>query len=240
MSLRQTYLEMLLTSAGYDIHDFEDGWLLGRSSWYKSRAAILPTEPAVLALPEKVAMQLNTFENGHFVLIEDAPDGFPMAMALEDDQLLMWLKKSVRLPEEEPKGIKTTDVKSLVNQRRGQDKLRKELMTYWGGQCAVTNVRTPELLMVSHIKPWSLCETPKEKLDLYNALLLNVALDRAFDQGLITFDDDGLLLMSEKWNWDEANVLGIYKNMKLRHIEDEHRWYLQYHRKEIFLHYRYE
>ena len=137
------------------------------------------TDLPILALPQAAAMQLNLFENAHFIPIEDAPDGFPYAMALERSELLYWLKKSARLPFEESADLAVTDVEVLVKQRRGQEKLRQLLMDYWDGRCAVTGVKTPELLVASHIKPWSQCESSKEKLDIYNALLLNIAIDRA-------------------------------------------------------------
>ena len=234
MNLRLAYLEKLLTDAGYDQHEIKNGWVTGYSSWYKTHAAILDDEPPLLALPQKVATQLNTFENGHFVMLEDLPEGVDMGMVVREQELLGWLKKSVKLPEEEPPGVTTTDVQSLVMQRRGQEKLRAELMAYWGGECAVSGVSTETFLVASHIKPWAACDDSREKLDSFNALLLNVALDRAFDQGYITFDDDGKIVLSARWSEDEAKLMGIDTSMRLRKIEQKHRYYLAYHRKEVF------
>lgn len=235
MGLETTYLKKLLTDAGYDLHEEHGGWIIATSSYYRHQAAIKIDELPVLALPEKVAMQLNLFENGNFVLLKDAPEGFSFAMALEMDELLFWLKKSVKLPPEEPAGVTTTDVETLVKQRRGQEKLREELFTYWQGQCAVTEVKTTDFLIASHIKPWAECDSVEEKLDLYNALLLNTALDRAFDKGYISFDDDGGILISPKWTESEARLLGISGSMKLRRIDERHRRYLAYHRKNILI-----
>ncbi len=173
------YLEKLLTDAGYDRHERRDDWIIGTSSYYRHSVALKITDLPILALPQAAAMQLNLFENAHFIPIEDAPDGFPYAMALERSELLYWLKKSARLPFEESADLAVTDVEALVKQRRGQEKLRQLLMDYWDGRCAVTGVKTPELLVASHIKPWSQCESSKEKLEIYNALLLNIAIDRA-------------------------------------------------------------
>ncbi len=227
------YLEKLLTDAGYDRHELRDDWIVGTSSYYRHSVALKIADLPILALPEATAMQLNIFENAHFVQIDDTPHGFPYAMALELSELLYWLKKSVKLPFEEPDAV-TTDVETLVKQRRGQEKLRERLMEYWEGQCAVTEIKTPELLIASHIKPWSMCDTAAEKLDLYNALLLNTALDRAFDQGFITFDNDGVLKISPIWNWKEANKMGIHEGMKLRRIDERHLPYLEFHRKNVF------
>ena len=229
------YLKKLLTDAGYDMHEEVDGWIVGTSSYYRHKAAVKIAELPVLALPEKVAMQLNLFEGGHFILLEDAPQGFPFAMALETHELLWWLKKSVKLEPEQPVGVTTTDVETLVKQRRGQEKLRERLFGYWGGRCAVTGVSTPAFLVASHIKPWAECDTAEEKLDLYNALLLNTALDRAFDQGYISFADSGSILLGSKWDKEEAASMGIAPGMRLRHIDDRHKAYLQYHRENIWM-----
>lgn len=234
MSLQATYLKKLLTDAGYDLHHNEGEWIIGYSSYYRHEAAVLNAEIPVLALPEMVAMQLNTHEHAGFVPLTDAPTGFSMGMALDENELLTWLKRSVKLSVEEPKGVTETDVRGLVNQRRGQDKLRDDLMSYWNGKCAVTNVSTEEFLIASHIKPWSECENSIEKLDLYNVLLLNVALDRAFDRGYITFDDNGTIMLSKKWSTEEAVMMGITDDMKLRQIDHRHKRYLQYHRRNIW------
>ncbi|BDY14020.1 HNH endonuclease [Hydrogenimonas cancrithermarum] len=227
------YLRKLLTDAGYDLHKESGDWIVGYSSYYRHEAAIYGGDVMVLALPEMAAMQLNLYENAAFVPIDHAPDGFPMGMALHESELLTWLKKSIKIPLEKPETLKT-DVQALVMQRRGQDRLRDELMRYWGGRCAVTNVKTPDLLIASHIKPWAECDTSEEKLDPFNALLLNAALDKAFDKGLISFDDEGKILISPQWDTSEAGAMGILEDAKLRRIDDNHRRYLQYHRQNIW------
>ncbi len=230
---QSTYLRKLLTDAGYDIHKDQGEWIIGFSSYYCHEVALCGTEVIVLALPEVTAMQLNIYENGAFVPIDSAPDGFAMGMALDESELLVWLKKSLKIPLEKEEPL-TTDVKALVTQRRGQERLRDELMRYWGGQCAVTDVKTTELLIVSHIKPWAECDTPEEKLDPFNALLLNAALDKAFDKGLISFDDNGSLLISPLWSGTEAAQMGISEEMKLHRIDERHCSYLRYHRRNIY------
>jgi hypothetical protein len=228
------YLKKLLTDAGYDQHKIEGDWIIAQSSYYRHSAALFMGEPSVLALPEKVGMQLNLYEEGNFIPLKNTPDNFLMGMALEIDELLVWLKKSVKLPEEKPIGVTTTDVETLRKERRGQEKLRQALMDYWGGQCAITDVRTSAFLVASHIKPWSECENDQERLDPYNALLLNTSLDRAFDQGYITFDDDGKILINKVWAANEAQIMGIAPDMKLKKIDDRHREYLRYHRGNIW------
>ena len=43
------------------------------------------------------------------------------------------------------------------------------------------------------MKPWAKCASDDERLDVFNGLLLSANLDAAFDAGLVTFDDAGLM-----------------------------------------------
>ena len=228
------YLQKLLTDAGYDRHTIEGDWIIAASSYYHHSVTLLIDEIPILALPQEIAIQLNLHEAGNFIPLESTPDGFPMGMALKIDTLLHWLKKSIKLPTEKPMGITTTDVESLRKERRGQEKLRKALDDYWQNQCAVTEVKNRDFLVASHIKPWAECDSDEERLDIYNALLLNTALDRAFDQGYISFDEEGAIILSPHWNWDEAGSMGIHKAMRLRHFTRKHAEYLIYHQEHVF------
>jgi len=78
----------------------------------------------------------------------------------------------------------------LVIQRIGQNVFRDALMDYWGGRCPLTGITEPALLRASHIIPWSDCDDA-QRLDVHNGLLLSALWDAAFDQGLVSFADDG-------------------------------------------------
>jgi hypothetical protein len=67
-----------------------------------------------------------------------------------------------------------------------------------------------------------------------NGLLLLPNLDKAFDRGLISFDDKGRILFSDRLPADLAAVLGIDKKMKLSKIMSYHLPYLQHHREHVF------
>ena len=54
----------------------------------------------------------------------------------------------------------------------------------------------PELLVASHIIPWS--DSPKERLNPENGICLSSLYDKAFDQGLISFDNSCKVLFSER------------------------------------------
>ena len=85
--------------------------------------------------------------------------------------------------------------KSIISESRiGQQKFKKGLLKYWK-TCAVTGCTVSSILKASHIKAWAI-SSPIERLDPFNGLLLNPDLDALFDSGLITFGDDGLLIIS--------------------------------------------
>lgn len=101
--------------------------------------------------------------------------------------------------------------------RIGQGQFRNDLMKVWQGRCSVTGCMVPEAIRASHIKPWSECgSTPEERHDPQNGLLLIATLDALFDRNLISFDNDGLILISEKIPKPEYSRLGLRPDLRLR------------------------
>ena len=109
--------------------------------------------------------------------------------------------------EEVPEGRERT---ALVRQRVNQRYFRHVLLEIYGGACCVTHLAVPELLVASHIKPWAACEPATERLAASNGLLLNALHDRAFDQGLMTIDQQYRVRISprvrhgdqtDRWFW---------------------------------------
>lgn len=125
-----------------------------------------------------------------------------------------------------------TERETLQWARIGQDLFRRALEAQWQS-CAVTGVSIREVLRASHIKPWR-DSSPQERLDPFNGLLLVAHLDALFDCGLITFDDRGSLLISGKLPAQVRVALGLKSSFRLRRVDDRHRRYLAYHRREVF------
>ena len=136
-----------------------------------------------------------------------------------------------RLLKEEPS---TTEVEHLRKERIGQNVFRSALMDYWEKSCAVTGVKNPTLLRASHIVPWATCETDEERLNVHNGLLLVATLDAAFDTGLITFKDNGGILISRKLSLSDQQLSGISSNMRLTRMNEEVRKRLDWHRVHMF------
>ena len=128
--------------------------------------------------------------------------------------------------------ITDTEREALIKARIGQGEYRQALLAYWGG-CAITDCTVPALLRASHIKPWREASA-SERLDPYNGVLLTPNLDLAFDQGLITFDDQGLIRLSPELDPESATALHLYTHLRLRQIEPRHCSYLAWHRENLF------
>ncbi|MBL4870444.1 MAG: HNH endonuclease [Robiginitomaculum sp.] len=126
-----------------------------------------------------------------------------------------------------------TDVLVQTKSRRHQDFFRRMLISTYGGKCALTSIAQPELLIASHIKPWSVDK--KARLNPRNGILLNALHDRAFDKGLISFSDNMDLLISKNFNFSEI-AKPFFENSKFNSPEKFHPdpIFLQYHREVIF------
>ena len=99
-----------------------------------------------------------------------------------------------------------TTVERMVSQRIGQERLRRQLLSYWNWRCALTHLNVVPLLRASHIKPWK-DSTDSERLDEFNGLLLAPHIDAAFDRGFITFEDDGRLVVASALNEDAQQLM---------------------------------
>lgn len=117
---------------------------------------------------------------------------------------------------------------ALSNARVGQGIFRIRVLDLWGS-CAVTGCPLVEILVASHIVPWARA-TNKERLDPLNALLLTPNLDKLFDRLLISFNDDGSILLSNALSAEEWVALGINKKSRLRFVRPANLRYLRKHR----------
>jgi putative restriction endonuclease len=175
-----------------------------------------------------------------------APAGYDAAFVVHDAASLHRLLARVRmlgrsLPTEpldrfitQSRGLpQTTEAERVVIQRIGQDIFREALIEFWNGRCPVTGIDEPLLLRASHIKPWADCLTDAERLDVYNGLLLAAHLDAAFDAGLISFDEDGNLILSPGLSRENAAGLGLEPSRRLR-LSTPHLPFMHWHRKTVF------
>jgi predicted restriction endonuclease len=112
------------------------------------------------------------------------------AFARLDPETAAREEMAVRIPAGE------TEVERVVRARRVQSFFRAAVMTSYECRCAVSGLALPELLVSSHIIPWSDCV--ERRADPRNGICLNALFDRAFDRGLMTFDADLRVVISRR------------------------------------------
>lgn len=129
-----------------------------------------------------------------------------------------------------------TEVQRLIRARLGQHQYKVQQLDLWDGACAVTGITEPSLLRASHAKPWSdPTITDAERLDPANGLPLVVHLDALFDQGWISFADDGSMQISPAIDPSVVALYGLSSDLHLRHIPTpQQASYLGFHRQSVF------
>lgn len=107
-----------------------------------------------------------------------------------------------------------TERAGLVTNRVGQGYYRQEILDKWDGKCGVTGISKLSILIASHIVPWSESNAD-ERLDVENGILLSPNLDALFDRHLISFLDNGEMLISSHILVKDRKALGIDNSMKI-------------------------
>jgi len=125
-----------------------------------------------------------------------------------------------------------TERKGLVTSRVGQGWYRDAILKKWNYKCAVTGCSLVNILISSHIKSWSE-SNDDERLDPNNGILLSPNIDSLFDKHLISFQDDGFIIISNKIEDENLNKLGIVKTIKIE-VNSDMKTYLKYHRNKFY------
>lgn len=87
---------------------------------------------------------------------------------------------------------KIREVKTRVN----QNVFRQIVLANYSGRCAISGIDIPDLLVASHIIPWS--ENKEERLNPANGICLSAHFDTAFDRGYLYFDNDFRVIIGPK------------------------------------------
>lgn len=129
--------------------------------------------------------------------------------------------------------VKDSDIteKSVnIKQRLYQSVLRERVLSNYKHKCAICGLDKDDLLICSHIKPWS--EDKLNRLNPRNAICLCVLHDKLFDKGYFSLDNNYNLLFSEKSDFKIKQLFSEYKFNK-PHIEEPDIEFLSYHRNKI-------
>ena len=135
------------------------------------------------------------------------------------------------------------DVAYESKRRKGQDYFRRMILANYNCRCALTGIDMPQLLLASHIIPWSDKSHKKERLNPENGICLSALYDRAFDKGLITFSpDDYTVCLSSalrenetKEYYDQHFGCIIGKKLTMPSEFMPNRDFLAYHREKVFV-----
>lgn len=128
--------------------------------------------------------------------------------------------------------IDETTKQALINARIGQGLFRSKVLAIWGNCCAVTGSKTKDAIRASHIKPWR-NSSNEERLDPNNGLPLIANLDALFDAGLISFDEQGSILVSPQLSPTERLILSVNDCRLLKSPTNATAVFLAYHRDNI-------
>lgn len=132
--------------------------------------------------------------------------------------------------------ISNTEKEVLTVARLGQGQFRKNCLSILN-HCPFTNVSNTSVLKASHIIPWSRCSNNEDRVNGFNGLTLSPFYDTLFDKGLISFENNGKLLLSSQLTDDIVKALNLTEDIviDLNNVNGERDRFLDYHRKHIFI-----
>ena len=128
-----------------------------------------------------------------------------------------------------------------VAARINQDFFRSAVLGSYKKRCCMTGLEGEDLLIASHIKPWSVSDPKTERTNPGNGLCLNALHDKAFDRGLITVTPDYIIHVSSKLKKqsDNEGIRWILQCDKQQIIQPERfapvKDFLEYHNDVIFV-----
>jgi putative restriction endonuclease len=128
--------------------------------------------------------------------------------------------------------------KAEIKVRQKQSLFRKRVLTNFGGRCCLSGIKEADLLVASHIVPWS--ENVKSRLDPGNGLCLFTLYDSLFDRGYFSLADDLTIVLTPRADGLSAQLGGILRAVEGRTIIEPQSHpikgeYVRYHRENKLL-----
>ncbi|MBR9859806.1 hypothetical protein GYB22_03475 [bacterium] len=127
-----------------------------------------------------------------------------------------------------------TERAGIVTSRVGQGAYRKRILHRWEYQCAVTGFDDLQILIASHIVPWTQANDD-ERLDVHNGLLLSPTYDALFDRHLISFENNGKIILSNDIEKQAYDKIGVTGTEIITDLSSANREYLDRHRGSMFV-----
>jgi hypothetical protein len=156
-----------------------------------------------------------------------SPGSVDRLLELEDHSLEDVQQKAVGLDQ----SLSPTEREQLTKARVGQGLFRLRVQSI-EKTCRLTGIADPRFLVASHIKPWKSSDN-NERLDGHNGLMLAPHVDKLFDRGWISFEDNGDVLVEQSAtvvtsSWGLSGVTNVGGFTREQQV------FLRYHRAEIF------
>lgn len=130
---------------------------------------------------------------------------------------------------------KIREVKTRVN----QNVFRQIVLANYNRKCAITGIDLPDLLVASHIIPWS--QNEEERLNPENGICLSALYDRAYDKGLIGITEKFQIILSSELKTKEkkefyplifGNLNGFALRLPQKYLPKKE--FLQFHLDTVF------
>ena len=122
-----------------------------------------------------------------------------------------------------------TERQGLVTSRVGQGAYRKRIIHRWEYKCAVTGFEKLDVLIASHILPWASSDN-NQRLDVHNGILLSPTYDALFDRHLISFENNGKIILSDSIEAQAFKKIGVTGQEKIINLSTYNFDYLEKHR----------
>lgn len=142
------------------------------------------------------------------------------------------LKDEVEVAEIRGRNIPAVEKLRLQKARLGQGAYRANLLKV-EPKCRLTGTSDPSFLIASHIKPWSACDTDEERMSRHNGFMLAPHVDKLFDRGWISFEDNGDLIVHDRVK-TLLSSWGITYPANVGAFHPRQREFLKVHREEVF------
>jgi putative restriction endonuclease len=162
-----------------------------------------------------------------------------------ESEKLLAIKENKTIEEKYPEisrdisNLKGEEKIRQVKTRVNQNVFRQIILAGNEYKCLITKINIQELLVASHIVPWS--KNKDARLDPENGLCLNALYDKAFDKGLFTISNDFKVILSKKL---KSYITQSFYQTFFHHLDDfeisfsgkykPKKEFLEYHRDEIF------
>ncbi len=169
------------------------------------------------------------------------PPAFEGMLDLSGVEESLCERPKVQIKEYNSKEIAGYNREIIQRVRVGQNLFRAAVLDNFNHRCCITGLGHDKLLRASHIRPWKDCTKNTDRISVGNGLCLNPLHDVAFDQGLITVNENLKVELSPAIDryldsTTRKNEFDKYEGHKIADpktvLDAKH---LKYHNRKIFI-----